>query len=254
MGQFNESLTVRILGDSEGLQRSLEEAARSVEDFRSRLSELSDWSNQLRESMEGIGASQGLERISTILERIQGQMVWINQTPLVINVAPALASLSVLSAALDAILMKLLMIRAMGAAGGGASGGGGGGGVGPVGEFASGEPVTGLPGIDRVPAMLTAGEFVISSPTARELGDGFLRALNESPARTLGRVGKRVGENGGSAVSSPVWRGRGEIVETSRQEITHVGGVTIHLNGDVDPESVLRQLKLQGISLRNRRG
>ena len=30
MGQFNESLTVRILGDSEGLQRSLEEAARSL--------------------------------------------------------------------------------------------------------------------------------------------------------------------------------------------------------------------------------
>lgn len=258
MGQFTESLTVRILGDSEGLQRELEAATRSVEEFREKLSEVSDWSGQLGETIDRVGSSNGLERVNSLLERIRSQMIRINNSPLAINVAPAMGSLAALSSVLDAILYKLLAIRALEGIGGGAGGGGGVPAVAaPVGEFATGGFVTGPPGIDRVPAMLTAGEFVMSSPAVQELGRGFLRALNESPVRTMEETRNRSLKKALASSSANQGGVRGEPlrpVETSRQEITHVGGVTINVSQGIDPESALRHLRLQGISLRNRRG
>jgi len=258
MGQFTESLTIRILGDSEGLQRELESATRAVEEFRERLSEVSDWSSQLGDTIDSVGSVQGLEQVNNALERIRSQMLWINNTPLVINVAPALANLEALSTALDAIIFKLMLIRALG--GGVSLGGGGGGGAAPVApaaQFASGGVVTGPAGIDRVPAMLTAGEFVISSPAVRELGEGFLWALNESPLRTMDETRNRSLKRAmysPSANQGGVRGGSVRTLETSRHEIMHVGGVTINVNQGIDPESALRNLRLQGISLRNRRG
>lgn len=266
MGQFTESLTIRILGESSGLQQELETAARAIEEFEERLGRIAEWSDQLGEVMNGLGNTEGLEGVNRALERIRQQMQIINNTPLVINVAPALANLAMVSAALDVILMKILAIRALGAGGGmmmggggGAGGGGGGGGFGGgVQEFASGGLVSGPGGIDRVPALLTAGEFVMSSSSVRELGAGFLRGLNENPLQakneTRGR-GLREAWRGGEGMSTRSQSGAERMfTETSRQEVTHVGGVTIHVHQEMDAEGVLRHLRLQGTALRNRRG
>ena len=226
-----------------------------MEAFREKLTEVSDWSSQLGETIDRVGSSHGLERVNSLLERIRSQMIRINNTPLAINVAPAMGSLATLSSVLDAIIYKLLAIRALGGIGGG--GGAAPAAAAPVGEFATGGFVTGPPGIDRVPAMLTAGEFVISSPSVQELGRGFLRALNESPVRTMGETRNRSLKKALASSSANQGGVRGEPlrpVETSRQEITHVGGVTINVSQGIDPESALRHLRLQGSSLRNRRG
>ena len=52
-------------------------------------------------------------------------------------------------------------------------------------EFAEGGPVPGSGDSDSVPAMLTPGEFVISKPAVRSVGEGFLNFVNRLKSFTV---------------------------------------------------------------------
>ncbi|MFO1022580.1 MAG: hypothetical protein U0903_18070 [Planctomycetales bacterium] len=266
MGQFTESLTILIQGDSSDLQRELEEAARLLEGFQSRMSQLSGVSQQLGTALDRLGSVRSLSSLSAGLDRIYQQIQQINRTPISINVAPAIASLTVLSGALEMILAQLLAVKAAGML----SGAGGLGGYSPrvsMPGFAVGGPVVGEPGTDQIPAWLTAGEFVLNRQAVEELGHNFVTALNDSPLRAVQEL-SRESATAHARGTGFAWPGRETSVSSSSRvgtvgripseeretRITNVGGMTINIQQEMDPEGVLRNLRLEGIALRNRRG
>ncbi len=71
------------------------------------------------------------------------------------------------------------------------------------GGHASGGPITGTPGIDQIPAMLTEGEYVINANAARKIGRGNLDKINS--ARKFnegGLVGDKTDDISGGSSSS----------------------------------------------------
>ena len=234
---FTESLTIRILGDSSQLQRELEGGAQRIGDLERRLSKLGGLDRELGRAFGGFRTLvQPLEIVSRWLERITGQIQTLNNTPVTLNVAPALAALAALSQMIDLIIAKLRMLSL----------GGFGGGVPvpmpaplPIRQFASGGLVEGPAGLDQVPALLTAGEFVLRRPVVQEIGAAFLEALNGGGGARRSR-----------ADAKP--QAAGSAVEVSR--VTNFGGVTIQVGQAADVNAVVRDLRLQGARLRNRRG
>ena len=94
--------------------------------------------------------------------------------------------------------------------------------------------------VDQVPALLTAGEFVIRRPVVRQIGAAFLEALN---------AGGRAGLSASRA--KPQAADGGEAGPT---HVTHFGGITIQVGQAADVNALVRDLRLHGARLRNRRG
>lgn len=241
MGLLNESLTVRILGDSSGLQRELSNAARQIESFRQRLSQVTDLSQRLgRAGLSSTEMQDGLAGVADELRGIQGLVGQINGTPLQINVQPALAALQAVSAALEGVAARVLMISLLPnpaplpgfpAAGPGI--------VPQSGRrMASGGLVTGASGIDRVPAWLTAGEFVLQRPAVEQLGLQTLMRMNQGQL-PVNRVPQR------GPVSSTT---------NSTQVVNEIGGITVNLRDRVDVRDLLDDMRVQSAALRVRRG
>lgn len=91
-----------------------------------------------------------------------------------------------------AFFQKLIdTVKAVASAIGGALGGMGGGSTAQ--PFATGGPVSGPGGVDRVPARLTAGEFVMNTGAVSKYGVGFMHAINAQRFATGGLV-QRLGE------------------------------------------------------------
>ena len=99
-------------------------------------------------------------------------------------------------------------------------------------RFENGGLVGGPAGLDAVPALLTAGEFVLSRQATDALGTTFLDALNATSA----------------PAAAP------SIVPAAAQTTNHFGGITIHVAEAGGVNDIVRDLRLQGIRLRNRWG
>jgi hypothetical protein len=91
--------------------------------------------------------------------------------------------------------------------------------------------------VDRVPALLTSGEFVLRRPVVERLGVAFLNALNQA-RRLEGRPVR------GSAVAAP----------SVGTQVTNFGGVTVQVTQAADVNEVLRDLRVGERRLRVRRG
>lgn len=231
---FTESLTVQILGDSSELQRELEQVAEGLDELQSRLSEASDAGRQIG---EGLGRAQAaiapLNQVSTLLNQISGQARQLSQQPITLNVQPALNALAQLSAMIQQVAAQL---RTLGAGGGAA--------VpdvarpprmpAPVPGFAGGGLVDGPAGIDQVPTWLTAGEFVINQESTRRLGTTFLNALNSGSPR----------------ITKTPTLPPAQMTQTTN----NFGGITIEVTEAVEINDLVRDLRIQGAVLRNRRG
>ena len=101
---FAEALTVRILADSSGLRTELEATLGLLDRFRDSFSAIADVGQQLAQGFGALSqAVPPLQQISKLLTGIQLQIQSIGQTPLTINVAPALAALQLLAAAIEAV-------------------------------------------------------------------------------------------------------------------------------------------------------
>ncbi len=229
---FTESLTVRILGDSSGLRRELESVVGEIRSLRGELDQVTNIGEQIGEGFgRADGAVRPLEQISQALSRITTQVQSLSQTPLTLDVQPALASLQQLSLTIATIAAQLQALAAIPVGIGGAPAGGG-----PIRQFARGGLVTGPLGNDAIPALLTAGEFVLNRQAAQTLGTSFLEALNAQP---------------GARRTVPSVREAGTRVQ---QTSNHFGGITINVAQSSGVNEIIRDLRLQGVMLRNRRG
>lgn len=231
---FAESLTVRILGDSSQLKAELRDVVRDLGGLQSLLDRASGVGDRIREGLDGVGgAVRPLEQLSQLVGRIVGQVGQLSQTPITLNVEPALQSLRQLSESIQAVAAQIAALTVMpiggppvGPAGGGA----------PIRAFGDGGLVTGPAGRDVIPSLLSAGEFVLNRETTAVLGREFLEALNGS---------------GAPRSSRPTVQ---ESIVRTQQTTNHFGGITIQVANAGGVNDVVRDLRLQGVQLRNRRG
>lgn len=231
---FAESLTVRILGDSSQLKAELQEVVRDLGSLQSMLEQATGVSDRVRDGFGGAaGAIRPLEQLSQLIGRIVGQVAQLNQTPIALNVEPALQSLGQLGQAIQGVATQLAALavmpiggRPIGPAGGGP----------PIRAFGEGGLVTGPAGRDVIPSLLSAGEFVLSRETTAVLGSEFLEALNGMGAPHSSRTLVQ------------------ESIVRNQQTTNHFGGITIQVANAGGVNDVVRDLRLQGVQLRNRRG
>ncbi len=289
---FSESLTVRVLGDSSELQRELDSVLNRFDDLKSKISETSNSARQFSSSFSRLSQALGpLRQVSQLIARIGQQLQAISQRPITLNVGPAIQSLQQLSQAAQQTAAAIRAIPAIPSVGPATAPvpapGGGFPGQSPR-NYASGGLVSGPSGIDRVPANLTSGEYVINRSAVELLGLGFLEQLNASPnrfsqvstpARSLdtgsGRGGKQKSPTTFSAMipslqisrtspSSDLSRNRNPSslgsaalsrdFSHSSQTNNHFGGITIQVSDQAESESLLRNLQLQGLGRRTRQG
>ena len=234
MADFTESLTIRIRGDSSDFSQTIEGVNQKLSELDNRLASVESSGRRI----EGMfsrwqQAATPLNRISTVLNRIGEQIGRISITPLRINVQPAMQSLQALQGQIFSLMAQLRSLNGM------SVGGPGGGGVGSPAGFYHGGIVGGRPGLDRIPAMLTSGEFVIREPAVNQLGVQFLSALNERGNIPASR-GRSVDSSHASAPAST--------------RIYNFGGIHIELNRGNDLPEILRELQAGGVRLKNQRG
>jgi hypothetical protein len=235
---FTESLTVRILGDSSQLKSELQSVLQDLAALRGQVEEATAVGQQVSEGFDRVsGAMRPLEQVSQMLARITAQAQGLSEMPISLNVQPALAALAQLSAAIQMIAAQLLALAALPIGVGGGGPGGGGFGGGPIRQFADGGLVTGPAGRDAVPALLTAGEFVLSRAATDAIGVQFLQGIN---ARTPERPARGMALREGAA--------------RVQQTTNHFGGITIQVAQPGGVNGIVRDLRLQGVQLRNRRG
>lgn len=229
-----ETLTLQIAGDSAPLQRELDAVEQRLATFQSRLASVTDAGRGFETLASRFAQlARPIEQVGRMLDRLGAQIERLAQIPVRLNVAPALQGLALVSQAIDAVAAKLQTLAAprpflpgplpLPAD------------PGPIRRFADGGYVAGPPGLDRVPALLSAGEFVLRESAVRQLGTTFLHQLNQSAA---------------PRPSAPV---AGAPPSTSNA-ITNVGGIAIHVTRPTDVAHLLRDLRHNEFRLRNRRG
>src|SRR5262245_32178300 len=117
---FSESLTVRILGDSSGLRREIADVVTEIASLQERLRAASSSSEQLGRSVGNVSAAiRPLQQVSQFLSRITQQVQALNQTPVSLNIQPALQALQQLMNAAQAAagMLRLLSVGPLGPAG-----------------------------------------------------------------------------------------------------------------------------------------
>lgn len=276
---FTESLTVRILGDSSGLRREIADVVSEISNLQERLRSVSSSGDQLGRSVGNISAAiRPLQQVSQFLSRITQQVQTLAQTPVSLSVQPALQALQQLMNAAQAAAGMLRLLS-----------------VGPVGpappqpaapaadgnprRMASGGLVTGPAGLDRVPTMLSAGEYVLNRSAVESLGTRMLDSLNARALRipaqasaAMESVSHHVEPDAAHSLAAPYSHdarpirlhstpsvsppSASQVTQLSQQQSTvnHFGGITIQVRESADVNGLIRDLRLQGISLRNRRG
>ncbi len=262
MTGYSESLTVQILADSSQFSQELESVISSMNSFNQQLERIGRSQRGLASLARGIRSlNSPLNQVSGMLKRLIGQVRQLSGMSVSINVRPAMQSLAQLSAAISRVAAQLAALRA--GAGGGSGGGriprgfpvgggfsggprvgggfptggggrvSGGGSSGGIRRFASGGLVRGPGGIDRVPAMLSAGEFVLQRSAVEQLGGSFLESLNRPGATSRGMPGPE---------------------SSIEQTVNQFGEITIQVSQPVDLDEIVSDLQFAGHRLRTRRG
>lgn len=236
MAAFGDSLTIQILADSSGLQEAISDALRGFEELEARVQQLAQTSSQLSRIGTALNGLQGpLQNVGRMFVQVKNQADGLSQTTITLNVGPALNALAMLSAAIVRVQAQLAALSVpMGTPLPVPTVPGGGGG--PIRQFAEGGPVDGPAGIDKVPAMLTAGEFVLNRDAVRQLGINFLQQMNQNP--TAART------------PSPA----PEAPPVTPNVTTQFGGVTVNVQQPGELSAVLESLMLEEAHLRTRRG
>lgn len=278
---FSESLTVRILGDSSHLREELEAAVGHLDAFEKRLAGGGTLGERLNEGLGGVSAALApLERVHQLLTGVQQRMETIRQTPLTINVQPALAALLKLSAAIEAVAARLAGLAAASLSAGMAKGA-----TSQAGAPPAASPAAAVPGPASPVSPLAASAVLpdrsplpssssSSDPPSRAAGDHFFRLGSPEFTPVLAAVSEprfpRFSDS--SAEASPSAATLLPVLEEFRRTevplplsrtapapppvmtTNHFGGITIQVRETADVNHLIRDLRLQGIHLRNRRG
>ncbi len=254
MAGFSESLTVRILADSSQLSQELDDVISRMNSFNQQLERMGRSQRGLTSLARRLRALRSpLGQVSSMLRRVVSQVRQLSGMSVSLNVTPALRALAQLSAAISRVAAQLAALGGGGRvpggvpAGGGNPGGGFGGGGGSQGGgrvsgggfsggirgFSKGGLVSGPAGVDQVPALLSAGEFVLQRSAVDQLGGSFLEGLNRSRASSQAM----------SDLQAPV-----------EQTVNQFGEITIQVSQSVDLDEIVNDLQFAGHQLRNRRG
>ncbi|MCA9045119.1 MAG: hypothetical protein KDA69_12405 [Planctomycetaceae bacterium] len=273
---YTESLTVRILGDSSGLHQELSRVEQALNGLNERIESTNQAGAKISQVFQRVGnASRPLQQLGNLLNQVRQRAQALGQTPITLNVRPALAALQQLMSAITATANQL---RALSFGGGGPSLPP----AGPVGPavpntsrttrgFASGGLVSGPPGIDRVPTRLTAGEFVLSRSAVETLGHGFVNRLNQRPDQLSTEFRSRPLPQASLALPPTqhasrhfqphlqrepvtIQRTSQHNSETNHNTVNQIGGITVNVQQDVDLAGLLDSVQSQHVALRNRRG
>lgn len=243
---YSESLTLRILADSSELESRLGDLGRQLSSLQSSTDRLSSSASRLTGAFQMTNAMNSVERLSRSLQGLQRQIQQISGTPLNLNVSPALAAIASVSRALSQLARQVSTFPSITGSGylplgtgsfvptGTGSSVAGGGSTTNTRRFATGGLVTGPPGIDRIPALLTAGEYVLSSEVVQRLGLGNLTQLS---ATTSGSS---------RAIAPPA------TVQNSHHQ--SIGELHVHMAQTLDLASFTENLAADAQRLRHRRG
>jgi hypothetical protein len=242
MAGFMETLTVKIEGDSSQLQAELDQVREKISKLSEAFSGLGNADQGLSRAVSRLSSMTGpLQNISQLLAQIQSQVQQLSYATISINVAPAISSLMQLSATLAQIMAQMQALTAMQMGGGGFGGGVPFSRV-PMGSgmpaFDQGGLVMGRTGIDRIPALLSQGEFVIRSPIVDRLGVNFLERMNQGLLSFSRNV--RAPGNGDRHVTS--------------HRNSQIGEVHVHVNQAGEVSDLLQDLQTQQQRMKNRRG
>jgi len=280
---FSESLTVRILGDSSGLQRELSRVLQSIDDLHRRIESTTQATGQIGTALSRVSQATGpLQQVSSLLARISLQARSLSQQPVNLNVTPALNSLQRLMQSISAVASQLHNLAAASA-------------VSSMPTFAplvgpsvaapntrrmaSGGLIVGPTGIDKIPAQLTAGEYVLNQQTVQTLGPSFVDQLNQRPESILSTTQLRstipwndlqrnaapsatsrtsfkaahATASGHGANVSPV-RASHASEAINQTTSNHFGGITVVVNQAGEVSELVQRIEQQQRALRNRRG
>ena len=242
---YSESLTLRILADSSELESRLGDLGRQLSSLQSSTDRLSSSASRLTSAFQMTSAMNSVERLSRSLQGLQRQIQQISGTPLNLNVSPALAAIASVSRALSQLARQVSTFPSITGSGylplgtgslvpTGTGSAVSGGGSTTTRRFATGGLVTGPPGIDRIPALLTAGEFVLSSEVVQRLGLGNLSQLSATASGSS------------RAIAPPA------TVQNSHHQ--SIGELHVHMAQNLDLESFTQNLAADAQRLRHRRG
>ncbi len=242
---YSESLTLRILADSSELESRLGDLGRQLSSLQSSTDRLSSSASRLTSAFQMTSAMNSVERLSRSLQGLQRQIQQISGTPLNLNVSPALAAIASVSRALSQLARQVSTFPSITGSGylplgtgsflpTGTGSSMAGGSSSTTRRFATGGLVTGSPGIDRIPALLTAGEYVLSSEVVQRLGLGNLSQLSAAVPGSS------------RAIAPPA------TVQNSHHQ--SIGELHVHMAQNLDLESFTQNLAADAQRLRHRRG
>ncbi|RLS52604.1 MAG: hypothetical protein DWH91_16275 [Planctomycetota bacterium] len=266
-----ESLTVQIQGDTQGLTTALDEAFSRVQQLQSAAESAGASAESLGPRLAGAASAlQPLQQLAQTLSRISQQATALGQQPVTLNVQPALGAVQTLMSAIQSVAAQLQTLAWPG--------------VGPQPSGSPGAPSPGIPhpgsspgpvGPLLTPQLALSQPALVSvprpSPLALETGAsatairsatvppfslpvvlplGSLRGKSPEEAPPL--VG-RSSMNPGTTELSP-----GALPDSPRNSssavVNHFGGITIAVRETADVNSLMRDLRLQGLSIRHRQG
>lgn len=228
MAEFGDSLVIRLLADASGVLSELDQVLGRFESLQTAADRFAQTQQQFSRWGASISAATGpLQSLGRLLDQVTQQAENLGRTTISLNVGPALNALSTLSSAISSTAAQLqaLSVPVGLPSGGGFPFAGGGPSSGILPRFATGGFVHGPGGVDRVPAWLTAGEFVLNANAVQHWGVGFLQELNQGTTR---------------AAPAAAWSAEG----TGSSSVTNqFGGVTIQVQSAVELDSLVSQMQ-----------
>ena len=268
-----ESLTIEIQGDSSGLSQALDDALARVESLHSAADSASSSAAGIGGRLASVStALQPLQQVGQQLSRISQQAQALSQQPITLNVQPALSALQSLMSAIQTVAAQLSAISTFGGRSGGGYGGGprGDSGSGPRSSAGGSSPgsssslSTGMSSPMSAPYLniLTQSTFAQSSAQASppiadasQLPVRDMFPASQSGSFPGGENDSRVMSRGSTSFSSGASSlDRSTQLDHSSSTINHFGGITIEVRETADVNSLMRDLRLQGLSTRHRQG
>lgn len=280
-----ETLTIEIQGDSSSLAASLDEALSRIESLQSS-------ADSAGAAAEGIGGRLGnvstavgsLSQVSQALTRVSQQAAAIGQQPVTLNVEPALGSLQMLLSAIQAVAAQLQALSspvAMLPSPGPGSTGPIPGSTSPrtggqsmsTTATARATTVTGTGGLSaanfsqtRAAMSSAAGDSFATIP--RPPMSSIERILSTRESKSVSAWVPPTSPNASSATThASTDRSVQHFSQSQTSELSqlmdrstssaitnHFGGITIAVRETADVNSLIRDLRLQGLSLRHRQG
>ena len=279
-----EALTIEILGDSSSLAASLDEALSRIQSLQSSADAASASAEGIGGRLSGVSSALGpLNQVGQALTRVSQQAAAIGQQPITLNVEPALASLQVLLTTIQSVAAQLQLLSSpVGGIPGSRPGLPGTSSVtgpsrtssasmaavGPARSMSTASAFTfQTSSTPRTNALPLPGSFsfatVPSRPNSwveRHLTTRDTRSVTLSnPAQVDSRERPQglVAQDRLSRPASQFQRFDQSTVtdrSTTSMVTNHFGGITIEVRETADVNSLMRDLRLQGLSLRHRQG